>query len=194
MKYWVEIVLHMLKQKLFGIALPISFIAVVLLFNGSLIFAQISGDLRNTTFSIDTTMHGDMPTNIMNYEEGNILGGITVKGGEKVSFDEYGSLKTNISGFWKPESDIPFWAVFRDSRGDDYALIEIKGTIRWNDKRNLIEGKENFLRIVTRFNKEKYINISKRTFKNGFLKITTEEGKSFLLKKFSPDFTGLIIP
>lgn len=79
-------------------------------------------------------------------------------------------------------------------KGDDkkmFALVEIKGHIEWNAS-GITKGEENFLRLQTADNPDKWLPITKRKLVNGKLIVITEDDKEFTIYDIQADFKGKI--
>ena len=154
----------------------------------------LGGDFRNTTLNIGEGMGGDIALNVQTDAQGNQLatGGVTVKQGDEVSFDYRGSLKTATAGFWNGKEGKTFTVLFRDQEGNKFAIIALKGEVRWNTDRNVSTGKDNFLKITTKTASDKELKIVQRELVDGKLQITAEDGVKYIIYSLSCDFTGTI--
>ena len=152
---------------------------------------SLGGDFRNTTINICKNINGDMDMGIQDGDDGNraATGGVTVKGGEAVSFDGRGHLKTNIAGFWKAIGAAKYRVVIYDPNGNGILLIELQGDVRWNSNRNVVKGAENFLRVTTS-TINKFVEITKRETRNGRLVLTAKNGSVYTIYNLSCDFTA----
>jgi len=122
------------------------------------------------------------------------VGGITIKDEGSVSFYASGSLATKTAGFWSSINGKKYHVRVYDQNGNSYAIIEIQGLVRWDKNRNVIEGKENFLRIKTTDDPNIFIEITNRTInKAGELIISTLNGPKFKITDLSSNFYGTII-
>ncbi len=156
--------------------------------------ASIGGDLRNTTVEIgDSMKEGDVVLNLMkDQEKTKASGGVTVKRKEQVSFDETGSLITKTAGFWKGLEAQTYTVTCYNNEGAGIAKLELQGEVRWDSERNVIKGKENFLRINTRSAPNKWIKIEVTDLVDGRLIIVTEKGKSYIVDMLSNSFMARI--
>jgi hypothetical protein len=150
-------------------------------------------DLRNYGGTSDYL--GDLDFSAQT-KDGKVIatGGITFKvRGERWSFDERGRLQTKNAGFWKSKGNETFTVSFYDIKGQK-AIVKCSGVIRWDKERNFIEGKDNFLRIKTNADPNRWYEITQRKIIANKLCITTESGDRFLLSNFAfyPSFSGAI--
>ena len=158
------------------------------------VHAGLSGDFRNMTLDIGEGLNGDLALNVQTDEQGQTqaTGGVTVKKGEKVSFDYRGSLKTQTAGFWRGEKDRRFKVLFRDPEGNRFAIVELQGQVRWNPERDVTEGKDNFLRIASMNAPDKFLEITNRGIMDGRLTLSANDGSLFTVYDLSCDFSGTI--
>ena len=167
----------------------------VFLFSSMLSFSPclaqtLNGNFRNTTINIAKGTNGDISLNVQLGKDGQpaVTGGVTVKGGDSVGFDNRGSLKTDTAGFWKGTGGRTYTVLFRDAKGNGLLLVEVQGEVRWNKDRNISQGAQNFLRLATK--DDTFVPISSRETKSGRLVVTAQDGSVFTLYNFSNDFTG----
>lgn len=155
--------------------------------------AQVSGDLRNVTLKLDASVDGDISLSTQVDATGTPLmaGGVTVKKGGDVTFDRLGRLESQTPGFWKAQEGRHYKVLFWSTKDERFAIIEVQGVVRWDEKRNVVSGAENFLRIATLDNK-KEVEITGRKMVNGRLVITTAVGRRFAVFGLSPDPSGVI--
>lgn len=161
----------------------------------STIRAQVGGDLRNVTLDIGKIDKEDLALSPEVDDKGNIVvtGGVTVKEGDKVSFDALGVLKTNTAGYWIGEAGNTYFVKLRDADNFCIAFGKAKDAVRWNKSRNLIVGQENFLEIKMRFEPNAIWHpIIKREIKNGIFYLTTDDERSFKVFRFSNDMSAVI--
>jgi hypothetical protein len=160
--------------------------------------AQLSGDFRNTTLNIGKGMSGDVPLNVQNDGQGQpqATGGVTVKEGDKVSFDAHGSLATKTAGFWKGTNGKTYRIALNAPRSSTtaqqqvVALIEIDGTVRWNAERNVVEGQDSLRAIATA--NDHFLPIAKREIKGGTLFVSAADGVRYKIYGLSSDFTATV--
>jgi len=171
-----------------------SLMLVVLLCQATARSQVLGGDFRNTTINIANGLNGDVALNVQTGRDGNatVKGGVTVKAGDKVSFDNQGRLKTDTAGFWKGEKDAKYKVLFRGQDGKPLLIVELRGEVRWDSSRNISAGADNFLRVAT--TDDKFIEISDRDLKTGQLVVSTKDGSKFKLYGLSCDFTGVAFP
>lgn len=104
------------------------------------------------------------------------------------------------AGFWSGLSGKTYHVSFDNtiSLGQQGGLFEVKrlngevemrGQVRWDSEGALITGERNFLRVRLDKNEPYQLIINRKKTKNGGLQVTLENGSSFLLHKFSHDFT-----
>jgi hypothetical protein len=154
---------------------------------------QLSQDMRNTTLNIDNKMKGDIDLHVqIDIDKPCGFGGITVKGGERVSFDKNGFLTTDTPGFWRVEKGKSPNGLFKSIDGKNYALIKLKGNIRWDNNKNLTDGQESFFEISTIENKDKFYKIVDSKYRKERLIIITEKNEKYILYNFSPLLIGTI--
>ena len=119
-------------------------------------------------------------------------GGITSEAGS--SNVQIGGGKKN-AGFWKSESAKIYRVAFYDETTRKlFALIDLRGIVRWSKNGDLVEGEENFLKMELAGKQGVYQKIITWEATNGGLNITIENGAAFFLSNFSYDFSGLIRP
>jgi len=177
-----------------GLATATAICCLVLLLTSETQAQFLGGDFRNTTLNIGEGMGGDVALNVQTGDDGKpqVTGGVTVKPGDKVSFDERGVLKTQTAGFWKGEAGKKYRVLFRDTKGDKFAIVELQGEVRWNSDRNVSKGSENLLQIMTVAAPDKWEKITKTDITDGKLRLVTQSGVSFVVYSLSCDFSGTI--
>jgi len=157
--------------------------------------AQVGGDLRNVTLNIGKMEKSDLALTPQVDDDGNVVvtGGVTVKEGDKVSFNYKGTLETATAGFWIGETGKTYFVEFRDT--DDFCIAygKVKGEVRWDKSRKLTVGKDNFLELKMRFEPNAtWHPITKTEIVTDGLRLTTNDGRSFKVFRFSSDISAVI--
>lgn len=159
----------------------------------------LAGDFRNVTINIPV---GRVPfgkyddVNLAAQNDGShqeqAIGGITVKAGDKVSFDARGVLSTNTAGFWRGTGGSYRIALYPPSplQQSATAFIEVSGAVRWGEDRN-VQGYGDFLSFSGRTNQ--ILPIAKSEINSGALIITTGDGAKYKIYALSPFFTATIV-
>lgn len=176
---------------------------LALLFLGGALFgiitdnasAQIGGDLRNVTLEIGKMEKPDLALSPQVDDDGNVVvtGGVTVKEGDKVSFNYKGTLATPTAGYWIGEKGKTYFVEFRDTNDLCIAYGKVKGEVRWDKSRKLTFGKDNFLELKMSFEPNAtYHPITKTIIVTDGLRIMTDDGRSFKVFRFSSDISAVI--
>lgn len=153
----------------------------------------LGGDFRNTTLNMGKGMGGDLPLNVQTDQgKPQATGGVTVKEGDKVSFDYRGTLETKTAGFWRGEKDKTYRVLLRNADGKGVAIVEMQGLVRWNTDRNVTVGEDNFLKITIDSDGEKFVQITAREIKDGRLHIVAADGSRHTIYNLSCDFSASI--
>jgi hypothetical protein len=173
------------------VALSLVATGIIALSAASMQPQSLGGDFSNTTIKIAEGTDGDMAFEVQRGDDGNpgATGGVTVKAGDTVAFDNWGHLSTNTAGWWKASGDNKYIVGIRDTNGRLFLLLEVHGEVRWNSNRNVVEGAQNFLRLSTK-SKDALVEITKREKRNGRLVVTAKDGSVYTIYKLSCDFSG----
>lgn len=116
-------------------------------------------------------------------------GGVTSNPGES-SVQIGGS---NSAGFWKGEGGKIFNVALLDENSNKvFAVLDLKGVVRWDKDGNLIEGQDNFLRLEFASNQGKVQDITGKEIRYKGLLVTIEDGSTYFLYNFTYDFYGMI--
>ena len=107
-----------------------------------------------------------------------------------------GRLTTSTAGFWKgceskgiQNRHLPARPGSLSSEQSPWVFIEVRGLVRWNKDRNIIDGKENFIKI-SNIHSNNTLAITKREIKEGVLFVSSEDGTNYKIYGLSPNFTA----
>jgi hypothetical protein len=157
--------------------------------------AQVAGDLRNVTLDIGKLESSDLALSPQVDDDGNVVvtGGVTVKEGDKVSFNYKATLVTDTAGFWIEATGKTYFCEFRDKNDLCIGYGKVKGDVRWDKTRKLTSGKDSFVEIKMRFEKNAvYHPVTKAEIKPNGLILKTHDGRSFRISKFSSDVSAVL--
>jgi len=116
------------------------------------------------------------------------MGGVILEEGSSVAIGG----DSQYAGLWKGLPGKRYRVAFYAPVGTFVAIVELRGTVRWNGDGNLFEGVDNFLKIETSDASGVNQDIIARELAEDGLIVTTKEGDSFKLYGFSWDFSGFV--
>ena len=110
-------------------------------------------------------------------ENGQVVAtcGITVTKGQPFSFDAKGSLRTKHAGYFEGKEGKTYTLRFEDDNGKK-ALLKCKGRVAWDEEGRLVEGKDNFLSIMTEADNGKWHEIVSAELAQGIVSLTAANG------------------
>ena len=110
-------------------------------------------------------------------ENGQVVAtcGITVTKGQPFSFDAKGSLQTKQAGYFEGKEGKTYTLRFEDDNGKK-ALLKCKGRVAWDEEGRLVEGKDNFLAIMTEADNGKWHEIVSAELAQGIVSFTAAKG------------------
>lgn len=202
---------------------------------------SLSHDFKDETLNIGKGMNGDVTLSLQTVEgQPQAVGGVTVREGNKVSFDSSGN-PIKAAGYWKGLNSKPYRIVLRSAqesvaptaaplgggnqtwlaynskgatvvtRGANgaeimpfilqrvaledevrgaWGVLEVSGIVRWDMNRNLTDGKDSLLRVIT--NDRRSLAITETEIRDGTLFVSTADGSKYKLYAISYNFTATI--
>lgn len=117
--------------------------------------------------------------------------GFLVKPGDSISFGPAGQPESVVPGFWRSIDAGKYTISFSSPRSETVvAIIELQGSVRWNEQGRVIEGEHSFLRIMTE--SDVWRNIAKRELLNDRLVLTDESGMRHTVLRIGPGWDFIL--